>query len=135
MSTVTVTIHKSKWGYHPYDREQFFFIKKAHKLLFRAYKDAKKWIRWSNKTIYKHEEPECPIGFVETGRHMAGKKTWFGRGFKKYKDKNLYHLVLEAYQVARRPVIDKNQIDIVELPIQLSKIVAELEEFYNENIE
>lgn len=130
MTTTISNVHQSKWGYHPCNREQFLFLKKAHGLLLRAYRDTKRWITWSKKTVYTYEEPKHPAMFIEDGYHMAGKKTWSGFGFKKYRGQNLYHLVLEAYQNARRPVNNPNDVRDVELPSDLPKLVALLEAYY-----
>lgn len=132
MATATTNVHQSKWGYHPCDYEQFLFLKKAHKLLLRAYRDIKKWMAWERKTVYQpKEEPVHPSMFVECGFHKAGKKTWSGYGFKKYRGQNLYHLVLEAYQNARRPVSNPDNVKKIELPSDLVEQVKLLEAFYS----
>lgn len=127
----TINVHQSKWGYHPCSREQFLYLKKAHKLFLRAYRDTKRWITWSNKTVYRYDEPVKPELFVEHGHHLAGKKAWYGLGFKKFNGKNLYHLVLEAYQNARKPVSSPNDVKTIDLPENFDKLVNWLETFYS----
>jgi len=131
-STINTIVHKSKWGYHSCSYEDFMFLKRAHKILLRAYKDAKRWIRWKNKTVYQSsEEPICHREFVELGLHLAGKKCWWGWGFKRYDRQNLYLYTLKLYQTARRPVVNPEDVQFIEIPDNLKKLVDTLEEFYN----
>lgn len=127
------TVHTSRWGYHPCTKEECQKLKKIHKLLLRAYRDIRKWIRWTNKEPQnqKGEEPKHPSFLVESGYHSTPKRTWFGYGFAKHKNKNLYLHVLEQYQKARTPL--QNSIDIVPLDLPNNEIVKMLESFYSEN--
>lgn len=131
MAIVLENVCKSKWGYHPCTYEQFMFLKKAHKLLSRANKDCKKWIRWRNKTVYRSPVgPSHPARFVELGFHQSGLKRWSGYGFRRYKGRNLYEIVLEAYRNAKTPVQDPSAVQFIELPDSIMKDVEVLETFY-----
>lgn len=124
-------IFKSRWGYHPVDYEEFLFLKKAHWLLFCAYRDVNRYKRWSNKDPQnrKGPEPRVPDGFIETGFHCCGTKFFYGKGFRKYGRKNLYHHILEEYRYTRIPHAAEN-VRQLDLPDDLDQIVKRLEQFY-----
>lgn len=137
MTTATITtpeVHKSRWGFHPCDRETCKKLKEAHRLLLRAYRDCKRNIRWSNKDPHnrKGPEPKAPEGFIEFGYHQLDENEFYGYGFRKYGRVNLYLHVLRQYQNARRPV--ERPVDVVplDLPTGFDKMIDELREFYAE---
>jgi len=98
-------------------KEEYLFLKKAHRLLLRAYIDVKRFIRWKNKTKHrKGPEPKVPEGMVCTAMHQTPLvvkysvnkqpigKIWYGLGFKTTggtSGHNYYLYILELYRLAR----------------------------------
>lgn len=138
MSTAT-TVHESKRGFHPCDHETFLKLKEAHKLLLRAYRDVKCFIRWDDKLPHnrKGSKPRCPADFIEIGFHQLDKHSFTGRGFARCRDslgrtRNLYLHVLHEYQKARRPKARPEDVEPLDLPADLDEAIEKLREFYAE---
>lgn len=132
-TTTTNEIHESKYGFHPCDRETCLKLKEAHRILLRAYRDVKRFIRWDNKLPHnrKGERPCCPK-LIEVGHHRLDKHEFYGRGFARYGTKNLYLHVLHQYEKARRPKPTPEEVEPLDLPANLDEIVEKLREFYKE---
>lgn len=132
-----LTPTRSKWGYHVCTKEQFLYLKEAHKLLLRAYRDVKRWAAWERKTVHRvGPEPVIPSGFVTLGYHVSGQKVWYGYGFRlagteKSGKTNLYQHMLNIYRVARRPHALAEELPRLEMPTDLKEILAALSAFYS----
>jgi hypothetical protein len=137
--TTKQQIHETRWGFVPCDYETYLKLKKAHKLLLRAYQDCKRNIRWNNKEPQnqKGPEPRAPKDFIEHGYHKLDKKHFYGLGFRRVSgpgwQKNLYLHILEQYQKARRPVEKPEDVQPLNLPADLDEIIERLEQFYGES--
>lgn len=133
MST-TKQVFKSRWGFHPCDYNDFMKLKRAHKLLLRAYCDCKRYLRWINKDPHnrKGPEPNAPQSFIETGFHQLDKHCFYGVGFRRAGRKNLYLRVLEQYRNARYPKQDPEDVSPLNLPKGFDKTIEELNQFYAE---
>lgn len=133
--TTTQQVYESRWGYHPCNYETCLELKKAHKLLLRAYRDAKRNIRWNRKQPQnqKGPEPRAPKDFIESGYHRLDKKSFYGLGFRRYNGRNLYLHILEQYQKARRPQPNPHAVEPLDLPKDLDQVIERLEQFYGES--
>jgi len=137
-ATTTNTITEGRFGYHPCDYETYLKLKKAHKLLLRAYVECKAYLRWVRKQPQNRSgnEPKAPKNFIESGMHKLDKKEFYGLGFrrincKESRYKNLYLHVLKQYQICRRPADCIQNVQEVDIPDNLNAIILELEEFYS----
>lgn len=134
MITAIETTYSSKWGFHPCDRDTILKLKETHRLLLKAYRDVKRFIRWDDKMSHnrKGECPRCPPDMIEIGMHKLNKHWFYGRGFLRYKNtqQNLYLYVLHQYEKARRPKSTPEVVEPLCLPENLDKIIEELREFY-----
>lgn len=131
MSTITKNVYESKWGFHPVSRESCAKLKKAHKLLFRAYKDIRKYARWQAKLNKVGDEPVVPEFLLVHSYHF--RKGGYRYGWTMTNDgsgKNRYYEILEMYQNSRRPVSSPELVKNVELPSYLDETIKKLEEFY-----
>jgi len=130
-------VFESKWGFHPVDREGFLFLKEAHGILLKAYRDVKRFIRWDRKTVYQTgPAPVHCSPFLEYGWHRLDEKEFHGYGFRSTTDKegkrrNYYLQVLHAYQQARRPVEKPEDVRPLDIPDDLDDVVAQLKAFYS----
>jgi hypothetical protein len=128
----TIETFKSKWGHHPCDHDTCLKLKETHRLLLRAYCDVKQFIRWDNKLAHnrKGKKPRCP-DLIEFGYHYRTKdRTYYGNGFTRHGQENLYLFVLQQYQNARRPKPRPEDVEPLSLPAHLDTIVEKLREFY-----
>jgi len=132
MTTQTQNVFKSNFGFHPVDYDGFIKLKEAHKILLRAYKDCKRFIRWTSKMDHNRngEKPKAPEDYIEFGYHKLNKHSFYGPGFRKYKHNNLYLHILSEYRNARIPKECPEDVIQSDLPKDLDKIVAELSAFY-----
>lgn len=48
-STHEGTVHQSRWGFHPIDRETFAKLKLIHKHYWKTLRQLARWYRWNNK--------------------------------------------------------------------------------------
>src|SRR5262245_43976130 len=101
---------EGRWGYYALSYEDSQRLKEAHGLLLRAYRDVKRHIRWTNKDPQNRRgpEPQAPTWFIEHGYHRLTERTFYGPGFRTYRDEqrvlqDYYLHVLRQYQQARRP--------------------------------
>lgn len=126
---------KSRWGYHSVSYEEFLELKEAHKLLLRAYIDVKRYLRWSNKKECnrKGKEPIACKECIEYGYHRLNEKTFYGHGFLRYYNQNLYLHVLRLYQIARKPVATESEVVHIDIPRNLKTIIESLRVFYQDN--
>lgn len=137
-------MNQSRFGFHSCGYEDYTTLKTAHKLVLRAYKDCKKWIRWNNKTVHRSPIEPCAPDLVEFGmhykfgEHCVVKKKWYGYGFRKAGPNNLnnlYSAILNEYRNARTP--RSNPEDTV--PINMSmlntakQMIAYLNAFYEQD--
>ena len=135
-AVIKSVVNESKWGFYPCDRETCLKLKEAHRILLKAYRDMKHFIRWDNKLPHNRqgERPKCP-DIIEVGTHRLDKHGFYGRGFTRYRDRNyvqqnLYLHVLHQYQQARRPKPTPEEVELLDLPANLDEIIEELREFY-----
>lgn len=139
MSEITQKIHKSKYGYHPTSYEDMIELKEAHKLLFRALRDIRKYYRWHNKLI-RSVEPPYPGKYANWiyKYRKGGYKYILDVKKSKYTELinhkidniSYYELILKWYRLARKPVESQDQITD-EIDMQLvKKIRSDLEYYY-----
>jgi hypothetical protein len=128
---------QGRHGWYALSYEDNQRLKEAHGLLLRAYRDVKRNIRWNKKLEENRrgEEPEAPEWLIENGYHVLDKKTFYGLGFKTFKDsdrktQDYYLHVLRQYQQARRPVATKEEVRPLNLPDDLWTVVEKLKAFY-----
>jgi hypothetical protein len=139
--TLPATVHQSRWGYHPCSQEDFKKLKQTHRALLRLHQDAKRYIRWANKTVYRTEHP--PIGAIigdfltENGLHYSNLETdqekckkWFGLGFRRYKGRNLYLHILNEYRNARTPRATQEEVRPLDLPPDLWDFIEKANQYY-----
>jgi hypothetical protein len=107
----TARVFKSRWGYHPCDRETFLELKEYHKLMLAAFRRYRRWAAWDRKTVHRvGPEPRK----VE---RLTFKDRWSGQTlFATFEDANLYRVVLRQYRNARRPVADPSRVEPLNLP-------------------
>jgi hypothetical protein len=126
-------VFESKWGFHPVSRETCAKLKKAHKLLLRAYRDIRKLDRWNNKLNPVGEKPIEPP-FCEYGNHLRKGEPRYGYHMETIDGTtygtSIFHYVLRCYRVARRPVESADLVQDVRVPGDLDSMIAKLEEFY-----
>lgn len=136
-TTAVSTVCRSRWGFHPCNYEEFLKLKEAHGLLYRAYRDVKRFIRWDDRLPHNRtgSRPSCPTAFISTGYHRLDKHAFCGRGFVDCKvregfSRNLYLHMLHQYEKARRPVASPEDVEPLDLPDNLNEIVEKLREYY-----
>jgi hypothetical protein len=123
--------HRSRWGWHAVGREAFLQVKEYHRLLYRAFRQHRRWEAWDRKTVHRTgPEPVQAVEFTAVDR-------WSGRRlFLKFGDPidgpTLYHHVLAEYRKARRPVARPEMVEPLDLPqgwaTQLEKLRAHFED-------
>ena len=156
MSTVQepvkeVEVHEGRWGYHPCSYETCRKLKEAHLLVLRAHRDVRAWEKWDNKREPKGEAPKHPSFMKQHGHYLRSPGDdggHYSRNLKKlrygylaapaYWDMGLdgaqehyYGQVLRAYQQARRPVENREDVRELIIPEDLWEMVEKLRGFYS----
>jgi len=133
MATVEKVVFESKWGFHPVSRETCAKLKKAQKLLFRAYRDIRKRFRWEAKLNPKTPEPSIPKELANYGYFRKNGGIHYGLTMIRSScnsNASYYHDILMTYRTARRPVESPDLVRQVTIPRDLDVIIKELEEYY-----
>lgn len=130
---MTIQTHQGRFGFHPCDFETFQKLKEAHRLLLRAYRDCKRFIRWHAKMEHNRQgpEPTAPAEFIERGVHRLDKHCFYGDGFLRTPDaegvlQNYYLHILRQLQLARHPKPTPEEVIPLHIPDDLDVIVERL---------
>lgn len=123
--------HKSKWGFHPCNKEQFLKLKELNKLAFKAICQAAAWHRWNRKDPCNRvmrprirnssgqvvgyqasvplDEPPVSSMFYDIVILPAHPK-WKGPLPTKIRAKPCLKQVMEDYRSARHPVAEESLV-------------------------
>ena len=54
-------VHRSRWGYYPYDYETYLKLKQLNRIYYKALKQSARWERWARKApqnrVYRKHIP------------------------------------------------------------------------------
>lgn len=136
-------IHKSRWGYHSCSYEDFVKLRKAHLLFYKAYTDAKKYIRWFNKEPQNRGTtnppvPEEIVSIIDEGYYALGinrdrvRTMRYGKHMISGKTdrRPLYLIVLEQYRNAKRPKESPENVSPLSLPKNYEDALAKIQDIY-----
>lgn len=130
----------SNYGYHPCDYTTFRKLKQLHKRYWETVYAVGRWVRWDRKTVHQHgPEPEyCPIFVEEQGEwrpctHKNGDETF--KGMKYYPKTLNDHGVIEAYQQARMPVENADDVKPLKLSVEQIDRLCERLYLYDNEVE
>jgi len=145
MSTITNPTYQSRFGYHPCTRETCLKLKEAHLLLLKAFRDIRAYQRWERKQEPVGEAPEYPSFVAEHSYYKRSPEgeTKYGLtiGTNAWKSNwsnvrvHYYGHVLEQYRKARRPKSTPEEVEVLDLPEDIWKVVEMLKGFYDINHE
>jgi hypothetical protein len=136
MSTVTVDVNRSRFGFHPCDYQTFRKLKTLHKRYWQTVKAFAEWKRWDrkepqNRVIRKwnRDEKRRKIGFEIVGPRPEPKYCPFFVNRFWTED----HGIIEAYQQARRPV-KEDEVQPLNLSVEeIDRMYQEVESWFEQN--
>jgi hypothetical protein len=128
--------YKSKWGFHPCNREQFLKLKELNKLAFKAICQAAAWQRWNRKKpinrvmrpkirnseghVVGYQAPiplaEPPVSSMFYYIDTVGSPKCMA---KIVKAKPFLKQVMEDYRNARHPVAEESLVKPLNLTYEL----------------
>lgn len=120
MTVTTIPVHQSRWGFHPYTREECKELKQAHKTTLQALRVGLRYHRW-----YRKQEQNRPVKSPPVTPAMESHID-LENGCSEFKV--FYLQLLAVYRNARRPQATPQEVVFMVLPLGWKEVATALSE-------